>query len=77
MYILMLSVGQNIWGLMGFTLTLHKSCNKQVYPPQLAQAAHGMQVDLRHLWSQGASTQQHIPLQGHRQKRLHASDSKG
>ena len=55
---------------MGFTLTLHKSCNKQVYPPQLAQAAHGMQVDLRHLWSQGASTQQHIPLQGHRQKRL-------
>lgn len=42
-------------------------------PPQLAQAAHGMQVDLRHLWSQGASTQQHIPLQGHRQKRLQAA----
>lgn len=29
----MLSVGQNIWGLMGFTLTLHKSCNKKKPSP--------------------------------------------
>ena len=33
MYILMLSIGQNIWGLMGFTLTLHKSCNKKKPSP--------------------------------------------
>ena len=72
MYILMLSVRQNIWGLMG-SHSLFTNLATRKNPPQLAQAAHGMQVDLRHLWSQGASTQQHIPLQGHRQKRLHAA----
>lgn len=29
----MLSVGQNIWGAHGFTLTLHKSCNKKKPSP--------------------------------------------